>query len=506
MPTGGSRALVFLILLILGGLAERAYLLVKYRDLWFCSDEANLGLMVLRLIQRGEFHLFITGESYGGCLGVLTATFFTLLTGSHFLALKLTALFYFVMFSVGLYLLGKTLFDRLTALIAVFLVSLAAPSFLVVLGTRERGPHGEALAISVFALWLAVVATRSARPRRLYFLWGLLAGFGWYTYYATVLTLLPTGLFIVIQELRSNPERSRWFVHLWTRLAPIVAGALIGSLPYWIFVWSTRTLPPFSRSLLHLDLLGRVAKFVISAFPALVGAHWGFLATNIVPFFSKFIIYAYALSVAAFLWMGFRNRFRSPALLAIGLQLVLCPVIFCASSFAQFAEEPRYVAGLYCSLPLVLAWAAVRLLKYSTILGAALPLIVGTAALIGAIETPAAVFNTIYDEPIAPLSHFLEEHNLRHFHANYWITYRLMFESTPDPFTPPPLVGTTDFHIVKNRYADYTEEVMRDPNAAYVTWTEETPEFEQQMAMEGRTYRRREVGRVTVFYSLDPPR
>ncbi len=497
--------MAILSLLILGGVALRSFLLWKFSDLWFCSDEANLGLMVLRLIQKGEFHLFITHESYGGCLGVLTATFFTLASGSQFLGLKLTALLYYVLFAFGLYLLGRDLFDRLTAMIAVFLVSLAAPSFLCILGTRERGPHGEALAISVFAIWLAVIATRSPRRRLLYFLWGILAGFGWYTYYATALTLFPAGLFILIQELRSPSARGRPISHLWRTLAPAIPGALLGSLPYWVFVFSTRTLPPFSLHAQHFGILGGIRNFLVVAFPVLTGAHWGFHTEDIVPFFSKFTVYAYALSVAVFLFMGIRDRFHSPAFLAISLQLVFCPLLFSASSFSWFAAEPRYLAGLYCSLPLVLAWAAMRLLSYSTTLAVALPLTVGMTAMVGALETPAPVFNTIFDEPTASLIHFLEEHDLDHFYANYWITYRVMFESTPDPYTPPPLVGSTAFQVVLNRYPDYTREVTRNPYPAYVTWGNETDEFSDRLAREQRTARRETIGRFTVFYTVEPP-
>ncbi len=502
---GRRTGLAIVSLLILGGVALRTYLLWKFSDLWFCSDEANLGLMVLRLIQRGEFHLFITHESYGGCLGVLTATLFTLLTGSQFIAMKLTALLYYVLFAIGLYLLGRALFDRLTAAIAVFLVSLAAPSFLCILGTRERGPHGEALAISVFALWLAVVATRSPRRRLLYFLWGILAGFGWYTYYATVLTVLPTGLFILIQEFRSSPARGRAIPHLWRTLWPVVPGALLGSLPYWVFVVSTRTLPPFSLHAQYPGPLVGIRNFLILALPVLTGGHWAFLPEDILPFFSKFTVYAYALSIAVFLYMGLRNRFRSPAFLAVGLQLVLCPLLFSFSSFSWFATEPRYLAGLYCSLPLVLAWAAMRLLRYSKVLAVALPLTVGVAAMVGAMETPATVFNTIFDEPTAPLIRFLEEHDLDHFYANYWITYRVMFESTPDPYTPPPLVGATYFKVVLNRYPDYTREVAGDRHPAYITWLDETGGFAEQLAREHRTCRRQDIGRFTVFYSIEPP-
>ncbi len=224
-----------------------------------------------------------------------------------------------------------------------------------------------------------------------------------------------------------------------------------------------------------------------------------------VPFFSKAIVYAYGLAVGAFLLAGLRGWFRKTAFLVLGLQLVGVPILFALSKFSWFASEPRYLAGLYCSLPLAMAWAAMALFRRSKILATALPLAVGITSLVVALRTPSTVFSTIFDDPTAPLVRFMEDHGLRHFYSNYWITYRLMFESTPDPYTPPPLVGATYFHVVLNRYEDYTREVESDPRAAYITWPGETREFEELLAAKGRTYRRQDIGRFTVFYEISPP-
>jgi len=95
------------ILLVLSGIALRVHLLLKYPDLWFDSDEANLGLMALHLLRDGKFHIFIAGESYGGCLGVGVISLFTLLTGSPFLGIKLAPLLFFILFAVSLFALGR---------------------------------------------------------------------------------------------------------------------------------------------------------------------------------------------------------------------------------------------------------------------------------------------------------------------------------------------------------------------------------------------------------------
>ncbi|MBI4454865.1 MAG: glycosyltransferase family 39 protein [Acidobacteria bacterium] len=429
------------------------------------------------------------GESYGGSLGVAVISAFTLITGSPFVGIKLTALLFFVLFAICLFCLARRVFSELIALPAVALVCLSPP-FLTIMGIRERGAHGETPFFGTLLMYVTI---------RLYERWntsaggwlgfGTLVGFNWYNDYLSIVFIVPCVLFLILNRGLAS-----------IRPATALGGVIIGSLPYWLFVLTHRVLPPFDgRGLQFFDPFAGFKNFFAVGFPIVTGARQNFQRQDLVPIFSNLVIFLYLGAIILFLAhvLSEKGSLRSVKTL-LALHLVFYPFVFAFSRFAWFADEPRYLIGLYASLPIALAWFLCHLWRHSKILATTAMAIVIGVSVYGSLTVPPDVFNTIFAEPNAAVIRFLREKHLKHFYANYWIAYRIMFE------TEEELIGATYFGVRYERYPEFKPRVDADPNPAYIAWESEAVGFEQRLQTSGRSYEKRPIGRYIVFYDVHP--
>lgn len=506
----------------------RLFLLTKYADLWFCSDEGKIGLMALHFARHGEVSTFISGVTYGGFLGPAVVGLLMLVTGAPFIAIKLSSALFFLLFCAALFGLADRVAGRAAAVVAVILVCFS-PMFLTWLTTRAVGPHGETLFLGTLLMWLTVVlADREApdiearRPlvrRRViaFFAWGLLAGFSWYTYYLAVTYIAPCALVLAFSLLRPGipgwRERSATIMSKLLKIGgAAIVGLLIGSLPYWIFVLDHRVLPPFGSTNppWFAPVLGLKMFFMIG-FPIITGARVAWSRSDLIPMLSKGVLYFYLASVVWFAAVAFLGRRFSNGRLLVALHLLFCPLIFSLSSFSYFADQPRYLVGLYSSLPIALSWAICRTAVRSRVLAVTVLLVVTSVSVYGNLKTTAEQFNTIFAEPNAALIEFLREQRIQYFYANFWIVYRVMFESTISVAEPPPekaaleLTGSSFFSMRAERDPAATALVNKARYPAYVAWVHEAPEFEKDLRAAGRTYEKKQLGRYSVFYRIQPP-
>jgi hypothetical protein len=505
----------------------RLFVLTKYVDLWFCSDEANIGLMALRFARHGAVSTFIPGVTYGGFLGPGVTGVLMLLTGSPFIAPKLAATLFFLLSCVALFGLADRVAGRAAALVAVVLVGFS-PMFLTWTSIRPIGPHGETLCLGTLLMWLTVVLTdrerrniQAGKPpgrRRAlgFFAWGLLAGFAWYTYYLAITYIAPCALFLTLASLRTWFPAWRGGSATLSRLLKMggaaTVGLLIGSLPYWIFAVNNRIMPPFGSTNppWFAPVLG-LRVFSMVGFPIITGARVAWSRSDLIPVLSRAVIYFYLVSAVWFAAAACRARRLSDGKLLIVLHLVFYPVLFSLSSFSYFADQPRYLVGLYSSLPIVLAWGISRTATRSKVLAGTILLLVISTSIYGNLKTTAVQFNTAFDEPTAALIGFLRDQKIRYFYANYWIVYRVMFESVVSVAEPPPekadleLIGSSFFNVRAERDPVATTLVNKARNPAYVAWVHEAPNFEKNLQGNGRTYKKRQLGRYSVFYAIDPP-
>lgn len=505
----------------------RLFMLIKFSDLWFCSDEANIGLMALRFVRHGIVSTFSSGVTYGGFLGPGVVGLLMLVTGSPFIATKLASTLFFLLFCVALFGLADRVVGRAAALVAIILVCFS-PTFLTWMTTRLVGPHGETLFLGTLLMWLTVVLTDGettdiearkplARRRVLgFFAWGVLAGFAWYTYYLAVTYIAPCALFLTFSVLR--PWIPAWREGSATLSRPLklggagIVGLLIGSLPYWIYVVDHRVLPPFDSTNppWFAPVLGLRIFFMIG-FPIITGARLAWSRADLIPMLSKAVLYFYLASVVWFAAAAFLGRRLSDGRFLVILHLLLYPVIFSLSSFSNFADQPRYLLGLYSSLPIALSWAICRTAIRSKILAGVVLLAVTSVSVYGNLRTTATQFNTIFDEPDAALIEFLREQKIRYFYANFWIAYRVMFESVVSVAEPPPekayleLIASSAFGMRAERDRASTALVNKAHDPAWIAWNSEASDFEERLRASARTYQKKQLGRYHVFYRIQPP-
>jgi len=490
------------IAILLAGIPYRLFLLWRYPDLWFCSDEANLGIMAIRLLRDGTLKIFIAGEAYGGMLGVAVTALFSVFVGP-FWGLKLTSLLFYVLFAASLYALAFVVAGRKTALVALTLVSIS-PSFLASVGVRLKGPHGEVLFLgTLLFLVTCLLTSEKYHSRWAWGSWGLLGGFSWYTYYLAVVFLVPAAIFVAADFLLAGRIR-----RLMGFLPYMALGFVVGSFPYWLFVFRHHWLPPFQgQPEMASDFLSGLHNFFLVGLPVIAGGRWPFSESDLVPLLSKLSFALYLGASVLFISTSVRElKHGLSGKHLITLQLLLYPLIFAASGFSWFAVEPRYLIGLYAGLPVVMGWTILQVArKWRPILIPTLACLLAPSVW-GTLSLPAPNFNTTFDEPTKPLIDFMKTHKLDHFYANYWITYRLMFEAVDDPSKPFPLLGATHFTSVEPRYEDFESAVRSYPSPCFITWENEDADFRRQLDETGSTFSREQIGRFAVYYQIQGPR
>jgi hypothetical protein len=117
------------------------------------SDEANVGLQAMHIVNRGELPIFVYGDDYNGSLEAYFGAFFFKLLGPSVFALRVGLVLMFGAFLVTVYALGRLLYTRGVALVAVFL--LCGGTSLVLSQQVQTGPVLEPPLFGAMSLLLA---------------------------------------------------------------------------------------------------------------------------------------------------------------------------------------------------------------------------------------------------------------------------------------------------------------------------------------------------------------
>jgi hypothetical protein len=215
------------------------------------SEEGTLGLEAMHILLRGDHPMYYYGQNYMGVAeayaGAVAFQFF----GISVFSLRLGMIAFDAIFLASVCWLASLLYSRRVALVALAALALPWP-FLMEKELLADGGKPETLASSalMFALaaWLALtrpVTPLSRRQRRVRYgafaAWGLVAGFGLYTYLVVAPFVFASALllwFTCRRELRGWP------------LICAGAGLLVGLLPPITFV-TTLTMTHNLRSALQ---------------------------------------------------------------------------------------------------------------------------------------------------------------------------------------------------------------------------------------------------------------
>jgi hypothetical protein len=195
-----------------------------------------------------------------------------------------------------------------------------------------------------------------------------------------------------------------------------------------------------------------------------------------------------------------RGRFDSqrPADLLLAAFLITILLVN-GTSFGELTQEPRYALPLYATLPLAAArvgkgwqarlWAGI--LVALLVLNLAVTLTLAPQLNLPTVEGQSLPFS------VRPLGAWLQEQDIRHVYANYWIAYPLIFESGE---------GIVAYVIGGgyNRYIPYAHlvSVAEHPAHVFLAGTREERLFAARLEREEIAYRRAEAGGYTIYYEL----
>lgn len=487
------------------------------------GDEAIVGLMGKHILEGRGIPVFYYGQHYMGSLEAIMASVSFALFGLSPFALQLVPLCWSVALVPLVYIIGRSLMTRRVGLVAATLMAVPPPA-LIVWSSKARGGFIEIVFLGAFALYLTMLWLRDDKGRALYpGSLGFVLGVGWWVnnqiaYAIAVIGLLGFLHFIInpLAQLCAGGEARGAFRRVVKAAAVGILAFLIGSSPYWVYNIQ-RGFPSAGMFALskyevfreHLDGLR------YTAIPMLIGAKrfwqrgWAFWGAR------EFAWVLYVIPIATLVVVRWRQWLRllvgrvdkrEPVELFM-LFCAACCLIFALSSYGWLVQAPRYLLPLYPALFLLLGVAAHYLSRVSVALSNGF---VGALVLFNLV---AAYYpeRAIAGEPVvfagqrverdhAPLIATLDAHGIKRVRTNYWIGYRLAFE-TGERITFSMLAEPDQVRI--QEYESSEEDRSGLP---LVLVESEASIVRPALRSLGYTFAEEKAGGYFLFYNLQRPR
>ena len=482
---------------------------------WFAAaqyEEANPGLIALEAL-KGNFYPIYWGDTYGGTLHAFVTAGFFKLFGLSMLVFRLSNWFWWAIFIVFLYLLGRDIFDRRTGLLAALFMALppAAGAYFSIMGWTgyvATVPLGTAL------FWLIHRACLREPDCAFSWFWvfisGVLMGVIIWIHLVGVPYLAAAGLAALLARPGRFIKRDAWLLlaGLLLGAAPFIHFNLVHEFPHLDVGETARGVGIWGAVLVLFkvlipQLLGAVPVYLQdtdwSAGPAL----WCSLALSL-------------LLLACFCRYWLPSLLTWPPLAGKPEAGVWLLVVFMAASVGVWFLSPRagdirprYLHILSTALPILTACAVWRVAGW---LGRG----AGTRGLVAAVLAGAVL--CIHGLGLAAfwldrrpprdagkqeqaVAAFLENLGIKHFYAHYRISMPVCFMSWGR------LIGADYFGCQTAAYlprveaaekvAVVTHSKLRIPHPdAMRSWLKDT--------LNAR-FKEKRIGSYTVFYDIAPP-
>ncbi len=439
-----SRDRWLLLGLMLAGLAIRFDFLAAAKFV-VDADEAVVGLMAKHMAEGGPIPVFYYGQHYMGSLEPLLVSVLFRVFGVSTVALRIVPAIFAIALIPLVYQIGLTLGSRRAGIIAAVLCAVP-PVGLVVWSVKARGGFIELVYIGAYALLLTIRWCALERPAlRGSAVIGLVLGFGWWTNNQIVFFMLPIAVVMALRLLSSTAPLSTRARRCMTHAVVGCAGFFVGGLPFWLYnvryhFVSFQMLTGAPRQ----SVASHVEGLFTLALPILLGAKRFWEADDIFPDSTPvaYALYGIVLAGACVayrhqLFALFRLRLEPepPTVLLLLFFGVTCSV-FVLSSFGHLVSAPRYLLPSYVALFVLAGLTADSLSRLSPPLG--YMLVAGIFSL--DLASAYAGGRAVPGEPIVygyervsrdhgELDSWLLEHHITFVRTNYWIGYRLAFET-----------------------------------------------------------------------------
>jgi hypothetical protein len=449
------------------------------------SDEAVVGLMA-EAFRHGQLRAIFWGQSYGGTLEPALAAGVLSVVGASTTALKAVPIALSALAALLTWRVGLRVANGRTAVVAGLLVWVW-PGAYVWWSTKERGFYWACLCLSIAVVLLALQIGQQPRAsgRAELGRWGLLglcAGLGFWESPQVLFVVVPVAIWLLAFH--------------WRRCAGAIVAfpaAAVGALPWLVWNANHRWNGLHGEPVLvkggyvsHLRVFGR------AGLPTVLGLRVPYTQAWLAPR-SHRELYAVALVVVA---IGAVRLGRRGALVV--LVLVAFPFVHAAFPVSGYVGEGRYLVFLLPWAALAVAAAAWRWEVSAALLACAVALSVA-----GLVKMRDATSPLVAGKPVpvslAPLERALTAHGVTRAWADYWIAYRVDFETDGRVIVAP----TTD-----SRYPPYVAAVEAAPAPAdvFLRGTRTDTAFANGLAARGIAAARFTSGPWVVYVPARPVR
>ena len=451
------------------------------------SDEAVVGLMTRHFI-HGEFSTFFWGQAYGGSQEAMLTVPLFLVFGTSWVALRIVPIALTAVAALVVWRVGRRTIGERPAAVAAALFWIWPP-FTIFQTVRQQDFYASELVYCGLVLLLALRVVEL--PSRLRVgLFGLVLGLAfWQTSQIT-----PIAAAAIAWTIWKQPRALR---HL-----PIaLACAVVGALPWLIWNlqhdWASLTLPYGNKTYAH-----RLRIFFSPIMPMAVGLRAPFSQELLLPGPITWLLYA-ALAVV-FAVGAVRTWRRSISILY--LTVAVFPWLYAISPLTLNSGEPRYVVILTPVIALLLAQVATSFPRAVAVLAIAFAVTAVTLHRMDVYVRSAPADFPVAPRDLGPLIATLDRLGLDRVYANYWLAYRLDFD------TDERIVAVKN-KFTRLRFADGQATPAHDPYVRYEPYEREVNAarhgfvfFDQTIKsipivpqLERYGYRRVEVGPFIIY-------
>lgn len=435
-----KEKILFILILLLAFALRLDFLIAN--NFTLDSDEAIVGLMAKHINEGKTSPIFYYGQHYLGSLEAYAVAGLFKIFGFSAIALKAVPLIFSLIFVVLVFFLTKEIADKRAGFLAM-LISALAPSTLLIWSGKARGGFIEVLVFGALILLLSLKWQKREDKNLWYtFFIAFLFGIAWWVN-NQILYFIPAVGIIYLTRIFCD-KRIYFRQKLKNCLKQIGTGFcafFLGSILFWIYNFQNdfASFGMFESDTKHFWL--HVEDFFNISLPILIGSRrfWslkdiylGLTPIAISTYFFLFVIFFFK-SKEKKKYIGISN---SGVFLTIFISIIF---IFSYSRFGSLAKAPRYLLPLYVILFPMLGMAINKLWSFKKFMGISFLSLILALNLISAYAKKRALLGEplIFQEQRASDNHdelisWLKEKNIHLIRTNYWIGYRLAFETNED--------------------------------------------------------------------------
>lgn len=482
--------------------------LLAFNVVPFNGDEAIVALMA-RHILRGERPIFFYGQAYLGATDAwLVAVSFSIF-GENVFAIRIVHILLFAGVVFTTYLLARRYVQSEWGARAAMLWMALPPTMLTLYTTATLGGYTETLLFGNILLlladgqWLLAGRWRSGR----WLLFGIIAGFAFYTFPLILIYLIPIGL-LLLYRLR---------LKAWREYLIALLGFVLGSAPWWLALIH-------SGGALVAELTGSAVAGTVESSGALSGpvirllnfflfgtsAWWGLRY----PWSAEFVLPLLGIVALTFYLGAFGYAVRRGPRVLWGMIATLLATFL----LTPFGGDPsgRYFLPLVVPLAIFAAMLLQRFRKQNVIVASLLlALLVGynvAGTLAAAVQNPPGI--TTQFDPVTWIDHsrdqelidFLLANDETRGYTNYWVQTPIAFLSGERIISAArlPYHLALDYTPRDDRYPPYTQTVREAPRAFYITVNHPKLDalIRDRLTALGVTFKEHGIGNYHIFYAL----